>query len=224
MSLNRRLELALLFSLIIHALILAQNPDFRFNPLHKQDKKIEISYIKETKKAPELRKPAQKQAASRAQGLSKDPFLNLNSKIAMEKRTPPPFVTQKAKVAFPKPDFSKTNALSYKKKITLPAVDMEKMNNPTYLSYYQMIREKIKRAAYQNISHNETGEVFISFIVSDDGYLKQVRLIEDKSSPDLALREAALKSIKDASPFPNFHKELDYPQLSFNVVISCELE
>jgi TonB family protein len=86
------------------------------------------------------------------------------------------------------------------------------------------VREKIRRAAYQNYTRIETGEVYVSFIISNDGYLKEIKLIPEKSSPIPYLRETALKSIKEASPFPNFPKDLDYPQLSFNVVISFEIE
>jgi len=34
----------------------------------------------------------------------------------------------------------------------------------------------------------------------------------------------AEKSIFDASPFPAFPKDLDYPELSFNVIISFQIE
>jgi len=87
-----------------------------------------------------------------------------------------------------------------------------------------MVREKIRRAAYQNYSRIDTGEVFLSFIISNDGYVRDTNLVEEKSSTNFYLREIALRSIKEASPFPNFPKELDYPQLSFNVVISFEVE
>jgi len=32
-----------------------------------------------------------------------------------------------------------------------------------------------------------------------------------------------LRSIKDANPFPPFPKDLNYPELTFNVVISFEV-
>jgi TonB family protein len=66
--------------------------------------------------------------------------------------------------------------------------------------------------------------VYLSFIISTEGYLREVRLVEEKSSFSPYLREIALRSIKEASPFPDFPKELDYPQLTFNVVISFEIE
>jgi TonB family protein len=103
-------------------------------------------------------------------------------------------------------------------------MDLDKINNPSYIGYYQIVREKIKRSAYQNYTGTEIGEVTVSFIVSSDGYLRDLRLVEEKSSSTEYLRETALRSIKDASPFPEFPKELDYPQLSFNLAITFEIE
>ncbi len=101
---------------------------------------------------------------------------------------------------------------------------MAKIDNPSYISYYQTVREKIRRCAYQNYNRNEIGEVYISFIISNDGYIKSVRLINEKTTGNDYLKDTALRSVKDASPFPNFPKELDYPQLSFNIIISFEIE
>jgi outer membrane biosynthesis protein TonB len=167
--------------------------------------------------------------------LNKEPFLKMSAKITADKRTPPPFVdkdrifsTTRAvnsrQGLFTKPDFVKPDIISVKKKITLPAVDIEKINNPTYIGYYHIVREKIRRAAYHNYTRTETGEVYLSFVISSVGDIKGLRLVEEKSSSNQYLRGIALRSIGDAAPFPNFPKELDYPQLSFNVVISFEIE
>lgn len=147
-------------------------------------------------------------------------------KINAAKLAPPPFVEKPplSKPAFIKPVSLKPDIIAVKKKITLPPIELDKINNPSYISYYQIIREKIKRTAYQNYTRAEVGEVYLSFIISKDGYLNEAQLIEEKSSPNSYLKEIASRSIKDASPFPAFPKELDYPQLSFNVVISFEIE
>ncbi|MCX5713606.1 MAG: energy transducer TonB [Candidatus Omnitrophica bacterium] len=122
-----------------------------------------------------------------------------------------------------KPTVSKPDIIAVKKKITLPPIDLDKINNPSYVSYYQIVREKIRRTAYQNYTRTEQGEVFLSFVISSDGYIKEIRVVEDKSSSNPYLLETSVKSIKGAAPFPNFPKELDYQQLSFNVVISYEV-
>jgi protein TonB len=224
---ERVFQIALLISLITHGVILFQNPNFHPFPAQKKEEKLEVSYIKkpqETKTDPKTKAPAKK-----------EPFLKLSSKITAEKRIPPPFIDKESifkgrnalkqqDAGFPKPAFIKPDIIAIKKKITLPPIDMNKINNPSYISYYQVVREKIKRAAYQNYTGREEGEVTISFVISDDGYLKDLRLIEDKSSPSPYLREIALRSLKDASPFPNFPKELSYPRLSFNLTVTFETE
>lgn len=165
-----------------------------------------------------------------------EPFLKLDAKVvAATGRAPLPYIEPVdtpagAKAAanksleLSKPVFASSEITAIKKKITLPAIEMAKINNPSYISYYQIVREKIRRSAYQNYTHNVTGEVYVSFIISNDGYIKDVRLVEERTTVNDYLKNIALRSIRDASPFPGFPKELDYPQLSFNIIISFEIE
>ncbi len=223
---DRIFQVAIVVSLALHGAILLGNPNFSIFTPRQKEEAVEVSYIKEAKKPLEEKR----------QSVSKiEPFLKLPPKITADKRNPPPFMEKQdtpgrnssgnlPKPTFNRPEFSKPDIIAVKKKITLPAVGLDKINNPSYISYYQIVREKIRRAAYQNYTRTETGEVYISFIISNEGYLKEVRLSEEKSSSSVYLREIALRSVKDASPFPRFPKELDYPQLSFNIVISFEIE
>ena len=64
----------------------------------------------------------------------------------------------------------------------------------------------------------------VSFVILKNGQLQELRLVEEKSVLSPYLRETALRSIRDASGFPAFPKELDYPQLSFNLAITFEVE
>jgi TonB family protein len=225
---DRKFQVALLLSLITHGIILSQSPNLNLNifSLNKKEQNLEVSYIKptpESEKHPKTLEP------------KKEPLLKLPSKITSLKTTPPPFIDRESifkknkeiisqKYTFTKPTFIKPDVIAVKKKITLPPIDIDKVNNPSYISYYQIVREKIRRAAYQNYTRVEVGEVYLSFVILSDGTLKEIRLVEEKSSSSPYLKEIALRSIKEASPFPNFPKELDYPRLSFNVVISFEIE
>jgi TonB family protein len=212
---------------ITHGAILCQNPNFNLFPLYKNKQKVKINYVRI---APEKKTSLKIQPLPRGELSAK-----LLPKISTDKKPPPPFIDKdyvfKANkiistqtTAFVKPVVAKPDIISVKKKISLPPLDMDKINNASYISYYQIVREKIRRAAYQNYTRTETGEVYLSFIISTEGYLREVRLVEEKSSFSPYLREIALRSIKEASPFPDFPKELDYPQLTFNVVISFEIE
>jgi len=221
-------QIALLISLIAHGAILVQNSNLNF-PVLRQNKKqdLEVKYV---------RTPPEEKKVTENQPPKKELFLKLPLKITADNRIPPPFIDKEdifknntrknafKDQAFNKPAFVKPDIIAIKKKITLPAIDIDKINNPSYISYYQIIREKIKRAAYQNYTGSDVGEVAISFIVSNEGYLKEIHLIEEKSCPSAYLREVALKSIRDASAFPKFPEELDFQQLSFNLVITFEIE
>jgi len=225
---EKTFQIAFLLSLLTHGAILSQNPNLNLNifSVNKVEKKIEVNYIKRPQEIKELSKIIK---------LKEESLFKLPSRVTVAKAAPPPFIDTEAifrkeqdniaqKYTFVKPAFIKPDIIAVKKKITLPPIGTDKVNNPSYISYYQIVREKIRRAAYQNYSRVEVGEVYLAFVISLDGSLKEVRLVEEKSSPSPYLRETALKSIKEASPFPNFPKELDYPQLSFNVVISFEIE
>jgi outer membrane biosynthesis protein TonB len=215
---ERVFQIALIISLAMHGAILFQNLDFVIFTKAKNEQKLEITYIKKpvmTEKSEFLRRAM----------LKEEPFLKLYPKITVKNKTPPPFTLPlHPPSGFIKPTLLRPDIITIKKKISLPPVDLEKINNPSYISYYQIVREKIKRAAYQNYTRNETGEVYLSFTISSSGELKGMKLVEEKTSSSQYLKNVALKSISDAAAFPHFPHELDYPQLSFNVIISFEID
>lgn len=231
---DKALNIALALSLITHGAILCRKPNLKFLPNTKRGHVLEVSYVKKAKEFPKPQ--ARAKAAPPKAGLGqREPFLDLASKMAAAKMNPAPYIDKGSilnknkeiappKYTFTKPAFEKPDIISTKKKISMPSLGLDKINNPSYISYYQIVREKIKRAAYQNYTRAEIGYVLISFLISADGSLKAEKLVEEKSSPSPYLKETALRSIKEASPFPGFPKELDYPQLSFNVLISFEIE
>ncbi|MEW5895272.1 MAG: hypothetical protein AB1650_05910 [Candidatus Omnitrophota bacterium] len=113
-----------------------------------------------------------------------------------------------------------------KRHIQVPMLDSEKMMGPRYMNYHQQIREKIKNRAYFYVDDPqfEIGEVYLTFILSSDGALKQVKIIPEKTTANNYLHTISLRSIKEAAPFPPFPRDLNYPELTFNVVISFETE
>jgi len=222
MSSERIFQIALLVSVTTHGVILFYNPNLSFfNKNNKKEEKLEISYVKKQ----ELKEKNQKETT-----LKKDlPIMN-------KKVIPPPFIDEQEYASLKKealktnrqllskPVLHKPDIIAIKKKITLPPIDINKIDNPSYISYYQIVREKIRRAAYQTYTGNEIGEIYITFVIASNGNVKDVRLIRDKSSRSKYLQDITLQSVDNAAPFPAFPKELDYPQLSFNVVISFEIE
>lgn len=235
MRYDRILLICLVSSLIIHLTILSRNSNFRILPSEKKAKQVKVRYVKETSAKLISRSKAQN-SASVAKASGREPLFKIPPRISMERQAPPPPFVERQKIqqantsiplpkaVFNKPSFAKPVEISIRRKISLPPIDVNKINNPVYISYYQVVREKIKRSAYQNYSSTETGEVTVSFLISDNGYLKDMKLVEEKSSASPYLREIAARSVKDASPFPNFPRDLAYPQLSFNLTITFEVE
>lgn len=224
---NKVFKFTLLISLLVHGAILSRTANFPIFPSSKKEnKEVEVAYLKP---------PEEKQMSAKIDKAKAEPFLKIPSKISMGKKLPPPFVSKedifkKSKghleqiSAFSKPTVARPDLISVKKKITLPPIDRTKIKNPSYISYYQIVREKIKRSAYQNYTGKEEGEVTVSFVISKDGKLQDMRITDDKSSPSTYLREITIESINDASSFPEFPQELDYPELSFTIAISFETE
>jgi protein TonB len=96
----------------------------------------------------------------------------------------------------------------------------------TYIGYYRSVREKIRYYADRNYVKEGSvsqGEVFLSFVVASSGELLHIMIIDKKSADDSLLRNIAINSIRDASPFPAFPQGMNQYKITFNVIISFEL-
>ncbi len=224
---EKAFSIALIISLAVHGAIFFQRLNLSISSKAKKEQRLELRYVKNP---PKIKRDNISKAV-----LKKEPFLKCHPKITAEFKKFPPSISREdifkktntvisQGPVFVKPELMRPDIIAVKKKISLPALALEKIDNPAYVSYYQIVREKIKRAAYQNYTRNETGTVYLSFVISGFGELKNIQLIEEKSSPNMYLRDVALRSLSDVVSFPAFPKELDYPQLSFNVIISFEIE
>jgi len=111
-----------------------------------------------------------------------------------------------------------------KRKVLVPALEAQQIKNPLYLDYYKEVRSRIRERAYSNYQQLDSGEVYLSFIVEASGELKRIKIIEERTKANQYLRRVSMQSVKEASPFPSFPENLKYPELSFNVVISFEVE
>lgn len=119
----------------------------------------------------------------------------------------------------------KMTNLVEKRSISVPVVASQKITNPKYVGYNDRIRDKIRNRAYFYIDDPkfQAGEVYLTFVVTADGNLKDLQIINDRSRANDYLRSVGLRSVKESSPFPPFPPDLQYPELSFNVVISFEV-
>lgn len=112
-----------------------------------------------------------------------------------------------------------------KRVINLPNVPGEIARSPAYKSYYQIIRDRIKKLAYRNYKKLYEGEVFMTFVVDSTGELLAVELKKDKSSTSEYLSTIALESVEGSAPYPPFPEKLkNNKKLTFNVIISFEIK
>ena len=118
--------------------------------------------------------------------------------------------------------FDKSSQLEKNTKEIILSQSLQDKNvesNPAYIGYYKTIREKIRDNAFRYYNQKETGEIFLSFVIADNGQLRETYLKKESSDIE-SLRNIAVRSVRAASPFPGFPKELkEYLQLQFNISI-----
>ncbi len=219
------LKYTLIFSLVIHVLLMAHYSYLSSHQLRKSVKAVEVVYYNAAwhSKTQEVKSEQEKKEISK-QGSSKGMEVSFQ-----RQKQPPSFVKDMSKLS---QDFQVATVKQpvvvvtqeAKRKVSVPVVKSEKINNPVYQDYYQMVRSKIKERAYANYSESDMGEVYLTFVILSDGSLKQFNLVDEKTSANDYLKNISLKSIQESSPFSPFPKDLSYPELSFNVVISFEVE
>ncbi len=212
-------KFSLIASLIIHGVVLYRLPAINMSSLNKSLQEVEVTYYKlqMLKIKTEDVKPVMKKTA-------------IKQNLALVKKENPPSPVSRDMAAFfkkvqsPPRNQTSIKQIHPQKKVSLPEFKSDsKISNPKYNNYYQIVRDKIRKCAYDNYQHYETGEVYLVFVVLGDGSLKDAKIIEEKTRAERYLREIALESIKDASPYPRFPDELAYPELTFNVIISFEI-
>jgi hypothetical protein len=208
---------ALVVSLAAHTAVLWAAYLSRINDPHYKairQNRVEISYKPVRKKAADIReypiRPAQ----------SLD--LSNNQKLFSEGTVPVALVKERLMMPFGiasklKPEHMRDMELS--RKVSIRPVLSQKINNPVYTVYSQMVRDRIEEKAYQNYDKMEAGFVYLSFVLDDHGVLKDAQIIPEKTSASEHLQEIAIKSLRDASPFPAFLKGMTLWEYPFEIEI-----
>ena len=116
---------------------------------------------------------------------------------------------------------SKIDLLKMKRAVSVSFLKSEKMMGPKYLDYANKIRPKIKDRvnSYINRPDIEGGKVYLTFVLLNNGTLKEIKIIDEKTKSNNFLKTVGLKSVKESSPFPAFPKDFNYPEISFGVEI-----
>ncbi|MBN1354317.1 MAG: energy transducer TonB [Candidatus Omnitrophica bacterium] len=195
-------------SLSIHFLAFSPWGLFHFHPFKQNaEKKIEVYYVLEER----LKKSTNETARNIPQEY------NLERKKLQQKKNEAPAKSEKPVTSNKTPE----KTLPEEKK--QPYVEVENLKE--YISYYELLREKIKAAApihYTRLS--EQGSVNAIFVLHRNGNIKELRIDETESAQSGYLREIAVKSIKSAAPFPPFPEALKKDELTFSIAIIFKKE
>jgi TonB family protein len=199
-------NIALGISLLLHTFFLVGLPYFHFDKNINQNKKD----LKEIELIPtQIEERKIEEETTNLQDIP-PPYVE----DIMQRLNP---LNYKENIHLTKPTMIEENI----KEIILSEVPQDKKVEKlsAYMDYYRLIREKIRRNAYRYYNTQESGEVFLRFTVLKDGRLESIYLDEESVRSNF-LREIALRSIKEAAPFPSFPEELkNYHQLQFNISI-----
>ena len=109
------------------------------------------------------------------------------------------------------------------RRISVAPIESEKINNPAYAAYSEMVRSRIKEKVYQNYDKMEKGSVYLTFILDDRGVLAVSKIIPEKTDASGHLQEISLRSLKEASPFPHFLRGMTLPEYTFNIEIQYQV-
>ena len=120
-----------------------------------------------------------------------------------------------------KPEHMSSMELSHR--ISITPIKSEKINNPVYAAYNDMVRDRIKQKVYQNYNKMERGRVYLTFLVGQNGELMAAKIIQEKTDASEYLQENAMNSLREASPFPAFLKGMNLSEYPFNIEIQYQV-
>ena len=210
---------ALFISLFFHCAILTPWPGFSFlkQKFDKREKSypLLVSYKIEENSPIEVRMKEQEKIESESRQLDLEP-----------KEAVPEYIFEQAD---PDSKMSEIVQEQYEVKDNQIVSLTENANSEiipeSVLNYYAAIREEIKKKAfYYKPRFKGQGSVTILFGIASDGVMQTVAVDNEKSTDFDILRNAALKSIKYASPFPPFPEELKNDFITFSITIEFALD
>jgi len=212
---------ALFISLAAHTALLCVTYLSRINdPQYKANRqnRIEISYKPSHKRAVDIREYPIKPAQHLDFGNSPKLFSDGSIPVSLVKDRPKlPFGMLYER----KPEHMRTMEVSHK--VFMAPIKSEKINNPVYAAYNEMVRDRIKEKVYANYDKLEKGSVYLTFLLDENGMLKAAQIIPEKTDASLHLQETAMRSLREASPFPVFLKGMNLAEYPFNIEIQYQV-
>jgi len=191
---------ALLLSASLHFVLFASGGFFNLPKDNRPETQIEVTYV--------VTEPLNDKNEKILQSLPKK--YDLKRAETKLKKSPP----QKSASAEAR-EVTENEAALLEKSQQIEAENLEE-----YIAYYKLLREKIKTNVNRYYARaSEEGEVYVVFSLGRDGTLKKILIDEARSAPSRFLKDVALKSVKNASPFPAFPGKLKRDELIFSIAI-----
>jgi len=222
---TRIFHYSLIVSCLIHIVLLGSMFLSNLRSVEELKKKIEVVYYTALEKKEE--KPAR---GPDVQRIKERPSAHVPD-ILTKKTTSPlaglrDFADKPVNMDVYQKAPSTVPALQGKRSVSVPVLHSDKITNPKYINYNDQIRNKIENRAYfyADSPDFQSGEVYLTFVLLANGQLRETKIIESKTRANDYLKTIGLRSIKESSPFPPFPKDLNYPELTFNVIISFEVK
>jgi len=86
-------------------------------------------------------------------------------------------------------------------------------------SYSQVVRDRIIENLDTRRAGGE-GDVYVRFVITSSGALKEINIIDERSTDNGVLRGAAFEAVKNSAPFPAFPEKVPVPEIAFTCDIS----
>jgi hypothetical protein len=211
---------ALFISLAAHTAVLCVSYWSKINDPHYlaiRQNQVEVSY-RPVHQAADIRehpiRPAQRLDFSNNQKLFSDGTIPVS--LVKEKPILPFGMSFERK-----PENMRTMELS--RRVSITPIRSEKINNPVYAAYNEMVRDRIKEKVYENYDKMESGTVYLTFLLDDHGVLIDAKIIPEKTDATAHLQEIAMRSLRQASPFPSFLRGMNLSEYPFNIEIQYQV-
>jgi len=208
---------ALFISLAAHTAVLCVAFFNRINDPHYKaahQNRIEISY-----------KPFQRPVDIREYPIRPAQHLDLsnNQRFFSDGSIPVSLVKDRQSLPFGmlderRPEHMRSMELS--PRVAIMPVTSEKINDPVYVAYQNIVHDRLQEKVYEkHYDKMGDGSVYLTFLLNDQGVLVAAQIIQEKTSASAYLQEMAMKSLRDASPFPAFLKGMNLKEYSCDIEI-----
>lgn len=212
---------AIFISLLAHTTVLCVTYFSKMNDPHYKaihQNRLEISYKSNRHRAVDIReypvKPAQHLDLSNNQKLFSDGTIPVS---LSEDKPMLPFGMLKERRT------EHMQAMELSHRVFIRPINSQKINNPVYAAYSEMVRDRINEKANQTYDKMDMGTVYLTFLLDEHGELKDARVVPERTNASEHLQELAMKSLTEASPFPAVLKGMNLREYSFNIEIQYQV-